>query len=49
VRPITGLLVMFPSFLWHGTVPFLAGHDRVCIAFDLTPTPAARPLLPETP
>lgn len=38
VRPSAGLLVMFPSFLWHGTVPFLAGHDRVCIAFDLTPT-----------
>jgi hypothetical protein len=40
VRPSAGLLVMFPSFLWHGTVPFLAGHDRVCIAFDLTPTPS---------
>lgn len=41
VQPAAGTLVMFPSFLWHGTVPFVAGHDRVCIAFDLTPTPSA--------
>lgn len=41
VQPTAGTLVMFPSFLWHGTVPFLAGHDRVCIAFDLTPTSSA--------
>lgn len=35
VHPSAGLLVMFPSSLWHGTVPFLAEHDRVGIAFDL--------------
>lgn len=38
VRPREGLLVMFPSYLYHRTVPFAAvGETRISISFDLTP------------
>lgn len=37
VRPEPGLLVLFPSYLWHGTVPFAGAPDdtRLTIAFDI--------------
>lgn len=35
IRPQTGLLVLFPSFFWHRTIPFRGGGKRVSIAFDL--------------
>lgn len=35
VRPQPGLLVLFPSYLWHGTVPFSGEEHRTTIAFDL--------------
>jgi hypothetical protein len=35
VRPREGALVLFPSYLWHGTFDF-PGHDiRLTAAFDL--------------
>ena len=37
VRPEAGRLVLFPSYLWHGTVPFDDTHPRLSIAFDLQP------------
>lgn len=39
VRPEPGLLVLFPSWFWHGTVPFSGGPDdsRLTIAFDIVP------------
>ncbi len=37
VRPLAGTLVLFPSYLWHGTVPFTADERRLTIAFDLLP------------
>lgn len=42
VRPEPGLLALFPSYMWHGTVPFSgeAGDTRLTIAFDVVPTPA---------
>jgi predicted 2-oxoglutarate/Fe(II)-dependent dioxygenase YbiX len=33
VEPKVGRLVLFPSFLWHGTRPFPRG-ERMTIAFD---------------
>lgn len=36
-RPEPGRLVLFPSYMWHGTVPFTAGPRRLSIAFDLLP------------
>jgi tetratricopeptide (TPR) repeat protein len=37
VRPAEGLLVMFPSYFYHRTVPFEAEGTRISIAFDLVP------------
>lgn len=37
VRPEPGLLALFPSYMWHGTVPFGGDEPRVTIAFDLIP------------
>ena len=37
VQPKPGRLVLFPSYLWHGTVPFHSAQNRTTIAFDATP------------
>ena len=37
VQPEAGLLVLFPSFLWHGTVPISASALRVTAPFDAVP------------
>jgi len=37
VEPQPGMLVLFPSYIWHGTVPF-EGAERLSLAFDLTPS-----------
>jgi tetratricopeptide (TPR) repeat protein len=39
VRPEPGLLVLFPSYMWHGTVPFSSGQTRLTCAFDLVRRP----------
>lgn len=36
--PRPGRLVLFPSYLWHGTVPFDEEASRLTVAFDLVPT-----------
>jgi tetratricopeptide (TPR) repeat protein len=36
VEPAEGRLVLFPSYMWHGTVPFGAG-ERLTAAFDYQP------------
>lgn len=36
VKPEPGMLVLFPSYMWHGTVPFGAG-ERLSVAFDVVP------------
>lgn len=39
LKPSPGLLALFPSYMWHGTVPF-AGADqdsRLTVAFDVVP------------
>ncbi len=38
VQPKVGRLVLFPSYMWHGTVPFHAPHHRTTIAFDVVPS-----------
>jgi tetratricopeptide (TPR) repeat protein len=38
-EPIRGRLVLFPSFIFHGTRPF-SGGERMSVAFDLVPVPA---------
>ncbi len=37
VQPRPGRLVLFPSYLWHGTVPFTESAERLTIAFDIVP------------
>jgi hypothetical protein len=37
LQPRPGTLVLFPSYLWHGTIPFHAGQSRTTIAFDVVP------------
>lgn len=39
VRPAPGLLVLFPAYMWHGTVPFSGSEadSRLTIAFDVVP------------
>ncbi|WP_430419207.1 putative 2OG-Fe(II) oxygenase [Phenylobacterium sp.] len=37
VRPKPGRLVLFPSYMWHGTVPFATDERRMTIAFDAVP------------
>lgn len=42
IKPEPGLLVLFPSYMWHGTVPFTGTADdhRLTIAFDVIPASA---------
>jgi tetratricopeptide (TPR) repeat protein len=37
VRPQAGQLVLFPSYMWHGTIPFESREPRLTIAFDALP------------
>ena len=37
VRPEPGMLVLFPSYFWHGTVPFRSEQARMTVAFDAVP------------
>lgn len=36
IEPKPGMLVLFPSYMWHGTVLF-AGSERLSAAFDVVP------------
>jgi hypothetical protein len=38
IKPEVGTLVLFPSYMWHGTVPFSSRQPRITVAFDLVPT-----------
>ena len=37
VQPRPGRLVLFPSYMWHGTNPIHGDEARLCIAFDVRP------------
>ncbi|WP_289032115.1 putative 2OG-Fe(II) oxygenase [uncultured Paraglaciecola sp.] len=37
VKPEPGKLVLFPSFMWHGTEPFKSIDNRLTVAFDILP------------
>jgi hypothetical protein len=41
VEPKEGRLVLFPSYMWHGTVPFVSG-ERLTAPFDVVPGPGGR-------
>jgi Putative 2OG-Fe(II) oxygenase len=48
VMPIVGQLVLFPSYYWHGTVPFVSSDNRITIAFDVVPGIVSRKDLPQS-
>lgn len=35
--PEPGLLVLFPSYVWHGTAPFASDETRLSLAFVVLP------------
>jgi len=37
IQPKAGRLVLFPSYMWHGTIPFHDSQPRTTIAFDVVP------------
>jgi hypothetical protein len=37
VQPLPGRLVLFPSYMWHGTIAFRDPQKRLTIAFDAIP------------
>lgn len=37
IQPSAGRLVLFPSYMWHGTIPFHDAQPRTTIAFDVVP------------
>lgn len=41
VMPQAGDIVLFPSSLFHRTIPFSSDEERICIAFDLKPAQAS--------
>jgi hypothetical protein len=43
VKPAVGRLVLFPSYFWHGTVPFESEDVRLTVAFDVVPGQVSGP------
>ena len=37
IRPREGMLVLFPSYFYHQTIPFRSSEQRICVAFDAVP------------
>jgi Flp pilus assembly protein TadD len=37
VQPRPGRLVLFPSYMWHGTNPIRGAEERLTVAFDAVP------------
>ena len=37
LKPSPGGMFLFPSYLWHHTVPLETGAERISIAFDIVP------------
>src|SRR5690606_40073879 len=43
IQPRPGFLALFPSYTWHGTLPFDDRHSRLTIAFDMQPRALGTP------
>ena len=37
IKPYPGLMILFPSYLPHETVPYYNSDERICIAFNIRP------------
>lgn len=42
-EPRAGRMILFPSYLWHGTLPFSGTRPRLSLAFDCVPAATGRP------
>lgn len=38
IAPSVGDIVLFPSSLFHRTIPFSSDEERICVAFDVKPS-----------
>jgi len=38
VKPSPGKMVLFPSYMWHGTIPIHHNSKRMTLSFDLVPS-----------
>jgi hypothetical protein len=36
-QPGYGRIILFPSYFYHGTVPFRTEATRICVSFDVEP------------
>lgn len=43
MEPAVGRMILFPSYLWHCTLPFGGSDDRISLAFDLMPEGIGQP------
>lgn len=43
LKPRVGRLFLFPSYMWHGTIPFESDEVRMAIAFDVAPKTGGPP------
>lgn len=41
-QPSAGRMILFPSYLWHATIPFGGEDERISFAFDLVPAGVGR-------
>jgi hypothetical protein len=37
-QPEAGMLLLFPSYFYHRTLPFTSDQQRISIAFDVVPS-----------
>lgn len=42
IQPRPGHLTLFPTYMWHGTVPFEAPENWLTVAFDMQPRQVGR-------
>ena len=43
IEPAPGMVVLFPSYMWHGVVPYTKPGARMTFAFDLEPANGGSP------
>jgi tetratricopeptide (TPR) repeat protein len=37
IEPKEGLMIRFPSYFWHGTIPFKSNEERITVTEDIKP------------
>ena len=35
IKPKAGIFIFFPSYIWHGTIPYTHKYSRISISFDI--------------